>query len=75
MMTTTLADPMAAMVGSHTFSLLGVASPLAGDLSWIAPLAFAAAVSMVVLVAKAVSRDRGRPAETPTAPVELRQAA
>jgi hypothetical protein len=75
MMTTTFADPMAAMVGSHAFSLLGLASPFAGDLSWVAPLAFAAAVAMVVLVARGVSRDHGRN-ETPAAePTELRRAA
>jgi len=64
-MMTTFAVPMAVM--------FDVASP-ASDLSWIAPLAFAAAIWVVVLVAKGVARDRQSRIEAP-APADFRQAA
>ncbi len=75
-MMTTFAAPMAVMVGSQTFSLVDVASPFAGDLTWIAPLAFAAVVWVVVLVAKGVARDERSRAEAPApTATALRQAA
>jgi hypothetical protein len=64
----TLAIPAAMIVGN-------LASP-ASDLSWLAPLGFAAALWMVVLVAKGITRDRDSRVDAPeTAPAELRRAA
>ena len=75
-MMTTFTDPMTAMVGSQAFSLIGMASPFSMDLTWLAPLGFAAAVGAVVLVAKAVVRERESRVETaPAAPDALRRAA
>ena len=74
-MMTTFTAPMATMVGSQAFSLVGLASPVA-DLRWLAPVAFAAAVWAVVLVARATVRDRAsRVRPDATAAVELKQAA
>ena len=57
------------------FSLVGLASPVT-DLSWLAPVGLAAAVWTVVLVARAVVRDRVRRADHDAiAPAELKQAA
>jgi hypothetical protein len=74
-MMTTFTAPLATMVGSQSFSLVGLSSPVT-DLSWLAPVALAAAVWTVVLVARATVRDRAARAErAATAPAELRQAA
>ena len=74
-MMTTFTDPMAAMVGSQAFSLVGLASPVT-DLSWLAPVTFAGALWTVVLVARAVVRDRARRADREAIPpTDLKQAA
>jgi hypothetical protein len=73
-MMTTFTDPMVAMVGSQAFSL-GLASPVT-DLTWLAPLSFAAALWLVIVVARGIVRDRPRRTDTAaTPPAEIKQAA
>ena len=67
MMAMTFTDPMATAMAFH------LASPVTGGLAWLAPLGFAAAVGMVVLVARAIVRERQTHAEEPAA--EIKQAA
>jgi hypothetical protein len=66
MMAMTFTDPMATAMAFH------LASPVTG-LAWLAPLGFAAAVGMVVLVARAVVRERQPRPEEPA--LDLKQAA
>jgi apolipoprotein N-acyltransferase len=73
-MMTTFTDPMAAMVGSQAFSLVGLASPTT-DLTWLAPVSFAAALWLVVVVARGTVRDRPRPADAATPAEDLKRAA
>lgn len=67
MMAMTFTDPMTTAMAFH------LASPVTGGLAWLAPLGFAAAVGMVVLVARAVVRERRPRAEEPA--LDLKQAA
>ena len=67
-MMTTLAVPAVMVVGN-------LASP-ASHFAWFFPVGFAAAIWMVVLVAKSVAGDRENRVDAPdTAPAELRKAA
>ena len=67
-------DPMAAMVGSQAFSLVGLASPTT-DLTWLAPVSFAAALWLVLVVARGIVRDRPRPADAAKPSHDIKQAA
>jgi len=56
-MITTLPSPVATSIASQSLSLFGALSPMSTDLWWVAPLAFAAAVWIVVLVAIVPAND------------------